>query len=343
MKALGFFENGDLSKMQLFETDIPKPKAGEVLIQLKASAFNHLDIWVRKGLPGIHLNLPHISGSDGAGIVAELGENVHSVKAGDRVAIDPGICEVEDEFTARGERSVSPDFAILGEHLSGTHTEYVVVPEKNLLKIPENISFELAAASGLVCMTAWRMLINRGNLKVGEMVLIVGAGGGVNSVAIQIAKLAGCEVHTITSSEEKMQKAKSLGADVVLNYKTESNWVEQLYKLTNKVGYDVVVDNVGKATLQTSMRLVKRGGRIVIVGNTRGQFVELDIRYLFGKQISLIGSTMGSHDDYLRVMQLVFAGKIKPPIHTILPLPQGIEAMRLMEEGEQFGKIVLSR
>lgn len=342
MKALGFMQHGDANQIQLLELPKPTPKKEEVLIQVKASAFNHLDIWVRKGLPGLKLMLPHISGSDAAGIVSELGSDVTNFQIGDRVAINPGINFSEDEFTLRGKQSESPHFAIIGEHLPGTHAEFIAVPAKNLIKLPQDISFEMAAAAGLVGLTAWRMLLHRAQIKAGETVLIIGAGGGVNSMAIQIAKLAGCYVYAATSTEEKIQQAKALGADHVYNYRENPEWPKELQRDTKKRGVDVVVDNVGKATLPISMQLVRRGGRIVIVGNTSGPNAELDIRYLFSKQISLIGSTMGNQQDYNDVMQQVFIGNIKPVIYKKFALDEGVEAMQILEKGEQFGKIVLT-
>ncbi len=343
MQALGFTEHGDISKMQVFNLPIPEPGAGEVLVNLQASAFNRLDIWVREGWHGLNLLLPHISGSDGAGIIASVGAGVTGIAVGDRVAIDPGINSIADEFTAQGEHSVSPGYHILGEQMRGTHTEYVVLPAENVIPLPDDISFEKAAATGLVFLTAWRMLMHRAKIRAGETVLILGAGGGVNSVAIQIAKLAGCTVFATTGSDAKMEQARQLGADKVLNYTADPKWWKSIYKLTGKTGVDVVVDNVGAATMPYSLRAVKRGGRIVIVGNTSGPKMELDIRFLFSKQISLIGSTMGNHHDYRTVMALVFAGKLTPVIHTVMPLSDGVAAMEIMERGEQFGKIVLSR
>jgi NADPH:quinone reductase-like Zn-dependent oxidoreductase len=343
MKAIGFTKHGDINTMALLELPKPKPGPGKALIAVKASAYNRLDIWVRQGWPGLNLNLPHISGSDGAGVVAALGPDTSDAAVGDRVAIDPGINLYQDAFTQRGQHSLSPGYKILGEHIPGAHAEYVVVPVQNLLLLPDNISFTEAAAAGLVYLTAWRMLIHRARIRAGESVLILGAGGGVNSAAIQISKLAGCTVYATTSSATKMTQAKSLGADVVLNYQNNPDWAKIIYKLTNKQGVDVVVDNVGATTLPASLRAVKRGGRIVIVGNTSGPKTSLDIRFLFTKQISLIGSTMGSHNDYRQVLKLVFSGALKPVIHTVMPLEKGVEAMALLERGEQFGKIVLGR
>jgi len=207
--------------------------------------------------------------------------------------------------------------------------------------MPEGWDFPQAAAPLLVSLTAWRMLIHRARLRAGESVLIIGAGGGVNSMAIQIAKLAGATVYALTSSEEKMARAKELGADVVLNYREDPDWPKTLYKLTDRRGVDVVVDNVGRATLAQSMRVVARGGRIVIVGNTSGPDAQIDIRFIFGKQISIIGSTMGSHQDFRDVMALIWAGKLKPVVDRVMPLAEGKRAFELMERGEQFGKIVL--
>ncbi len=343
MQAIGFSEHGDISKMGLFDVPEPTPGAGEVLVALKASAFNRLDIWVREGWKGLNLAMPHISGSDGAGVIAAVGEGVTGVAVGDRVAIDPGVNTAADAFTAQGEDSVSPRYVILGEHIPGTHTEFVVLPAENVIPLPDDVPFETAAAAGLVYLTAWRMLMRRANLRAGETVLVLGAGGGVNSAAIQIAKLAGCTVIATTSTKVKMAQAAELGADTVLNYRDDPNWWKAVYKLTGKQGADVVVDNVGAATMPYSLRAVKRGGRIVIVGNTSGPIVQLDLRFLFSKQISLIGSTMGSHYDYRTVMELVFAGKLHPTIHTVMPLTDGVAAMKILENGEQFGKIVLNR
>ncbi len=343
MKAIGFLAHGDMSHMAVLAVPQPEPGPGEALVKLQASAFNRLDIWVRAGWPGLKLALPHISGSDGAGDIAAVGSGVSGVNVGDRVAIDPGISTIADEFTARGEHSLSPGYYILGEHLPGTHAEYIVVPAANLVPLPKDAPYADAAAAGLVYLTAWRMLVHRAQLRAGESVLVLGAGGGVNSAAIQIAKLAGCTVYATTSSAEKMAHAEALGADVVLNYNTDPQWPKAIYRQTGKRGVDVVVDNVGAATLAHSLRAVARGGRIVIVGNTSGPKTGLDIRFLFAKQISLVGSTMGNHDDYRTVMNLVFAGKLKPVIHTIMPLADGVAAMALLEQGSQFGKIVLGR
>ena len=341
MKALVFHEHGELDRLQIADVPRPEPRPGEVLIEVKASALNHLDIWVRRGWPGLKLTMPHILGADGAGFVVALGEGVTRVEVGTRCAIDPGVNRYQDDFTRRGLDSVSPGYYIIGEHAPGFHADYAVVPATNLLPLPDDVNFSSAAAASLVFLTAWRMLIHRAQVRAGESVLILGAGGGVNSAAIQIAKYAGCTVYATTSSQVKMEKSRELGADVILNYREDPEWSKTIYRLTDKRGVDVVVDNVGQATWHDSLRAVARGGRIVSVGNTSGPVAQTDVRFIFGKQISIIGSTMGSHQDYRDVMRLVFNGTVQPVIHQVMPLDQGVEAVEILERGEQFGKIVL--
>jgi len=340
MKALYFLEHGGPEVLQYGDLPEPQPGEGEALVRVKAVALNHLDLWVCQGWPGLNLPKPHIGGSDVAGIVAGYGAGAKGPAVGTRVAIDPGIVQGEDEWTRRGEESVSPHYHLLGEHVRGGCAEYVTVPSRNLLPIPDGFDFAHAAAPILVGLTAWRMLVKRAQLKAGESVAIVGAGGGVNSFSIQVAKHLGATVYAITSAPEKMRKAKELGADYVVNYR-EEDWSKKLYQLTGKRGVDVVVDNVGQATLNSSMRALARGGRVVIVGNTSGPKAEIDVRLIFGKQISLIGSTMGSHDDFCDVMKLLWTGTIKPVIDRMMPLAEGRAAHDLLAAGQQFGKIVL--
>ena len=341
MKALYFDEHGELDVVKFGDVPDPKPGPGEVLVRVRACALNFLDIWVRRGWPGLKLEMPHWCGADVAGEIVELGENVADWQVGQRVVVDPGVNLFEDEFTRRGRDSVSPGYHILGEHRRGGAAEYLAISAGNLAAMPDDMDFPEAAAPLLVSLTAWRMLMHQAGLRAGETVLVVGAGGGVNSVAIQIAKLAGAFVYTVASNSAKAEQARQLGADVVLD-RSQVNWGKEVFKLTARRGVDVVVDNVGKATINTSMQAVARGGRIVIVGNTSGPQAEIDIRFIFGKQISLIGSTMGSHQDFRDVINLLWAGKIKPVIHQILPLSEGREAYKMMQEGKQFGKIVLA-
>jgi len=340
MKALYFDRHGGPEVLRYGELPDPEPGPGEAFVRVKAVALNHLDIFVRRGLPGLILPMPHVGGSDVSGVVAGYGPGADGPPVGTRVVVDPGILKGEDEWTRRGEDSVSPLYGILGEHSRGGCAEYLAVPAKNLRTIPEGFDFPEAAAPLLVGLTAWRMLVGRARLQAGEIVTIIGAGGGVNSIAIQIAKHLGATVIAATSTPEKMAKARALGADHVVNYRDE-DWSKAVYVLTGKRGADVVVDNVGQATLNASLRAAARGGRVVTVGGTSGPKAVIDVRLLFAKQISIIGSTMGSRADFDEVLSLVWARKIKPVIDRVLPLAEGRAAHELLETGAQFGKVVL--
>jgi NADPH:quinone reductase-like Zn-dependent oxidoreductase len=340
MKALYFEKHGDLDVIQYGDVADPSPGPREVLVKVRACALNHLDIWVRRGWPGLNLEMPHWCGADVAGEIVETGSHIKRWVSGQKVVIDPGINSAADEFTRRGEYSVSPGYHILGEHFKGGAAEFVVIPARNILPMPHDLDFPEAAAPLLVTLTAWRMLIKRAKLRPGESVLIIGAGGGVNTMAIQIAKLAGAFVYVVAGNNEKAKAASRLGADVVLD-RTQMDWEKKIQQLTQKRGVDLVVDNVGKATLSTSMRVVARGGRIVIVGNTSGPDAQIDIRYIFGKQISLIGSTMGSHQDFIDITTLLWSGKLNAVIDRIMSLKEGKKAYQTIERGEHFGKIVL--
>jgi NADPH2:quinone reductase len=340
MKAVFFESHGEIDVLRYGRVPDPVPSAGQVVVQVRACALNFLDIWVRRGWPGLKLEMPHWCGADVAGEIAALGPGVAGWTAGQRVVVDPGINRFEDEFTRRGQASVSPGYSVLGEHVRGGAAEYVAVPAANLAAMPEGLDFPSAAAPLLVGLTAWRMLIHRAGLKPAETVLVVGAGGGVNSMAIQVARLAGATVLVVAGDAEKSAKALKLGADAVID-RSRTDWVREVLKLTGKRGVDVVVDNVGRTTLAGSMQAVARGGRIVIVGNTSGPKAEIDIRFIFGKQISLIGSTMGSHQDFLTVTDLLWQDKLKPVIDRVFALSEGIEAYRRMEAGGHFGKILL--
>ena len=341
MKALYFEQHGELDVIQYGDVPEPETGPGQIKIKVQATALNHLDIWVRRGWPGLKLEMPHWGGADVAGEIVELGKGVSDRQVGQRVVADPGINLFEDEFTGRGEDCVSPGYHVLGEHQRGGAAEYIVLPAGGVASMPDHVDFAEAAAPLLVTLTAWRMLIHRALLRAGESVLVVGAGGGVNSMSIQVAKMAGAFVYAVASNEKKAQLAKELGADVVLD-RSQVDWSREIYKLTGKRGVDVVVDNVGKATLMTSMQALARGGRIVIVGKTSGPQAEIDIRYIFGKQISLIGSTMGTHQDFRDMIAMLWAGKLKAVVDRVIPLSEGRQAHEIMEKGEQFGKIVLT-
>ncbi|MBK8985032.1 MAG: zinc-binding dehydrogenase [Chloroflexi bacterium] len=342
MKAVVFHEHGTLEKVSY--TDVAEPQLGpdEVLLQVKAAALNRLDLWVLAGWPGLNLKLPHVMGSDGAGVIAQVGANVAGFTPGDRVAVNPTLFCGRCAYCRRGQDNMCQQFAILGEHVDGFFADYTAVPAHNLLKLPDHISFATAAAASLVFVTAWHSLIKAGRLQAGESVLIVGAGGGVNTAAIQIAKLAGAgPIYVIGSSEEKLAQARALGADVTINRQAE-DWGRALFKATQRQGVDVVVDNVGAATYAASLRALKRGGRLLTVGNTSGPQFEIDNRLIFGKQLRIIGSTMGTSSDYEEVMALVFNGRLRPIIHATYPLADGPAALKRLQDGDVSGKLVLS-
>jgi NADPH:quinone reductase-like Zn-dependent oxidoreductase len=340
MRASVIYEHGGREVLQIADLPVPEPGRGQVRLNMKTAALNRLDLWVREGWKGLNLHMPHITCADGAGVVDAVGEGVTNVQVGDRVGINPTVAD-PDCILLNGSEDACLDIAIMGEHAPGVAAEYVVIPARNVVKLPDHVSFVESAAAGLVYVTAWHSLMRRGGLQAGQSVLVVGAGGGVNTASIQIARLAGCRVYVVGSTAEKCAQAQALGADVTIDRSAVESWSKELFRLTNRQGVDVVVDNVGQATMFDSIRSLRRGGRILIVGNTSGPLFNLDLRYLFSRQISLIGSSMGSTKDFQQVMQLVFEGKLKPAISTVLPLSDIREGHRLLEAGAVFGKVVL--
>lgn len=340
MKALIFREHGGLDRLEY--ADVPEPVVGphEALVQVKGVALNHLDLWVRNGIPGLRVALPHVGGSDIAGVVAAVGEEVDGAWVGRRVVINPALACGHCVFCLAGEQSQCFSFRILGEHTPGGLAEYAVAPATNLYAIPDDYPFAEAAAAPLVFQTAWRALISQARLRAGERVLIVGAGGGVATAAIQIARLAGAYIYAVTSSPEKEQRARELGADETINYK-EVDFAKEIGQRTGRRGVDVVLENVGPATWKGSVRALARGGRLVTYGATTGRMAETDLNLLFWNQLQLIGSTMASYAEFAEVMGLVFSGRLRPAVDRVLPLREGREAQRILEAGEQFGKVVL--
>jgi NADPH:quinone reductase-like Zn-dependent oxidoreductase len=340
MRAAFFREHGGPAVMEFGEWPDPVAGPNQVLVQVKATALNRLDKWVRDGWPGLKLDLPHIGGSDAAGVVLATGEGVSGWAAGDRVAINSNVGCGACPFCLEGRDNVCDNWHLMGETAPGLNAEIVAVPATQLLTLPAAVPFEQAAAAGLVYQTAWHSLMTRGGLRAGESVLIVGAGGGVNTASIQIAKLAGCTVYVVGSDEKKLALAQSLGADVLIN-RSRVDWGREVFRLTGRRGADVVVDNVGAATMMTSLRAVRKGGRVLTVGNTSGPKYEIDNRYFFARHISLIGSTMSTRAEYATVMGLVFSGKLKPVIDSAFPLADIRAAHEKMERGDIAGKIVL--
>ncbi|HLE47508.1 MAG TPA: zinc-binding dehydrogenase [Candidatus Thermoplasmatota archaeon] len=343
MKAVAIREHGGLEKIEVLDLPKPEPKAGEALVRVRAASLNRLDLFTINGIKGLVLKMPHVPGGDAAGVLEAFGPGAERAgfKVADRVTFNPGVWCTQCEMCRRGEESQCANYGIIGEHMPGAMAEFVTVPARNLVKIPADVPFEVAAAAPLVYQTAWRELITRAQIRLGETVVVVGAGSGVSTAAIQIAARAGCRVIATSSTPEKLAKAKALGATDLINYKTE-DWSKRVYELTGKRGADVVLDSVGKETLNQSIRSLRKGGRVVIIGGTTGQEVDLNLRYVYWKQVSILGSTMGSHREFEDVMALVFNGQLKPVVGAQFPMAQARAAFQLMERGENFGKIVLT-
>ena len=342
MKAAIINNHGDLDAIEIGDIEMPEVHATDVLVQTKHAALNHLDSFVVKGWSGLNLAMPHVLGSDGSGIVQEVGSEVTLVQPGDAVTINPGLSCGKCEACLSGNQNLCKEFSIKGEHLRGTFAEYFTIPECNALKIPGDYPMDKAAAAPLVFLTAWRMLVSRAELKPGEIVFIHGASGGVATAAIQLAKYLGATVIATTSTAEKAERAKQLGADHVIDYNEMPDYSGLVFKeLTGKQGVDVVVDSIGAKTFATSVRLLKPNGRLVTCGATTGPTTELDLRQIFWKQLNIIGSTMSNQKEFRDVMRLVFSGKLDPVIDRIFSIDQAKEAEEYLVRGDQFGKVLL--
>ena len=341
MKAILFEQHGGPEVLQYRDFPAPEPGPGQVQVQIHAAAMNRLDVWVRNGWPGIRLEYPHIPGADGAGIVSAIGPGVTSCRTGDRVVINPNLSDGTCEFCRAGQDNLCVRWALLGETVRGTYAQYVVMPDRNVLALPPDFPFDQAAAASLVFLTAWHSLITRGKLQPGESILIVGAGGGVNIASLQIAKYVGAKVLVVGSNRAKLKRAEELGADELIDRSVDADWSKPVYQLTGRRGVDVVVDNVGAGTLPLSLRAARKGGRILTVGNTGGPKFEFDNRYMFTKHLTYIGSTMGTQADFMQVMSLIFAGRLRPVIDETFALRDARRAHEHMERGEFFGKIIL--
>lgn len=340
MKALGFTEHGDWKNLRVVELPVPEPGPGEVRVRVKFAALNRLDLFVLKGWKGLELEKPHVGGSDVAGLVDKAGAGVSGWAHGDRVVVYPSTSCGQCESCRRDEVSMCLNHRLIGEHRRGGFAEYLVVPARNLKRVPDGFPLDQAAAASLVFLTAWRMLITRARLRAGESVLIVGAGGGVNTAAIQVAKLAGAGPILVTATtKEKGDLARSLGADAIMD--ARGDWHKEVHSLTGKRGVDVIVDNVGEATWGKSLRAAARGGRIVTVGGTTGYDPKAELNQVFWKQLSVIGSTMGDPHEFNTAMDLVFEGKLRAVIDARYPLSEGVEAYRRLAEGGAQGKLLV--
>jgi len=341
MRAALFDGFGGPEVLRIDEVRRPEPGPGEVLVQVKAAGMNHLDLWVRRGLP-VQTTMPHIGGSDVAGVVAGLGPDVTGVRVGARVVVNPSLWCGRCEWCLRGEQPLCVDYRILGEHTNGGFAEYVAVPARNLFAIPDDFTFAEAAAVPLAFSTAWRGLITRGRLRPGEAVLITGASGGVATAAVQIARLAGARVFALTTGDN-VDRVRALGAHVV--YDRESgdagDWSREIWKDTGKRGVDVAFDSVGRAIWPQLLRALARGGRLVTYGATTGADAATDVRVVFWKQIEILGTTMASPREFDAVMRLVFRRELRPVVDVELPLAEVRQAHERLEAGRHFGKIVL--
>jgi len=339
MKAAVFHEHGGPDVVRV--EDVPRPhlRRGEVLVRVRAAAMNHLDLWVRRGI-GIETTMPHIGGSDIAGVIEEIAPDTDAPAIGQRVVVNPSLFCGRCESCVRGEQSLCFRFRILGEHTDGGFAEFVAVPATHAYPIPESLSFEHAAALPISYQTAWRALVTQARLRPGEDVLVIGASGGTAAAAVQIARLMGARVFAVTSGAENVERVRGLGADTVYD-RSDTDWSRELHRATGKRGVDVVVENVGEATWQGSIRSLARGGRLVTFGATAGPQAVTDLRVLFWKQLHLIGTTMASRSEFEAMLSVAVRGGFSPVVDRVMPLDDAREAHERLEAGEQFGKIVL--
>lgn len=340
MKAVVFKQHGGPEVLEYADAPDPTIRANEVLVEVKACALNHLDIWARGGLPGIKIPLPHILGNDVAGVVREVGELVSWVEAGDEVMLQPGVSCGHCVECLAGRDNLCREYDIIGYRRHGGYAELVAAPAVNVIPKPANLSWEEAAALPLVTVTAWHMLVTRAAVQPGEDVLVHAAGSGVGSLGIQIAKLRGARVIATASSDEKLAKATELGADDVVNY-TNADWPKEVKRLTSRKGVDVVFEHTGAATWPGSLGSLKSNGRLVTCGATSGFAAETDLRQVFYRHVTILGSFMGSKSELLEAMKFVESGRIRAVVDQSLPLAEARHAHELMEDRAQFGKLVL--
>ncbi|MGZ8847809.1 MAG: zinc-binding dehydrogenase, partial [Pyrinomonadaceae bacterium] len=340
MKAVIFENHGGPEVLRFTDVADPKISSNEVLIEVRACALNHLDVWVRNGMPGIKIPLPHILGNDVAGVVREVGELVSWAKAGDEVMIQPGVSCGHCAECLAGHDNMCDEYDIIGYRRDGGYAELVAVPGVNLIPKPKDLSWAEAAALPLVTLTAWHMLVARAEVKPGESVLVHAAGSGVGSLGIQIAKLCGARVIATASSDEKLAKARELGADETVKYSND-DWPKQVKRLTDGRGVDVVFEHTGAATWAGSILSLKKGGRLVTCGATSGFDARTDLRHVFYRHLTILGSMMGSKADLLAAMKFIETGQIRAVVDRTLPLAEARQAHELMEDRAQFGKLVL--
>jgi NADPH:quinone reductase-like Zn-dependent oxidoreductase len=343
MRAATYRQHGGPEVLEIADVPTPTPGPHEVQVRVTATALNHIDVWMRRGLPALHLELPHVSGGDVCGVVSALGQGVTGVTEGDRVVLNPGMSCGHCPACLGGRDQFCPDFRMLGEQTWGGQAEYVVVPQANIVPVPREkvaLSDEQIAAVPIAFITAWQMLVDRAQIRQGETVLVLAAGSGVGSAAIQIAKLWGARVITTASTDEKLAAARALGADETINH-TKTEIVAEVKRLTGRRGADIVIEHVGASTFPKSIVAAAKGGRIVTCGATDGFEPVLNLRHVFWRQLSILGSTLASKQRLFEIMDLMGAGRLEPVVHTVLPLEQIAGGHRLIESRAAFGKIVL--
>lgn len=340
MKAMRIHEHGGPDVLKLDPIDPPHPGPGEVTVEVKACAMNHLDVWTRKGLPGVQIPMPHILGSDIAGVVAEIGEKVSGVSPGDEVVVQPGLSCGRCLRCIQGRNSECKDYKIFGYQVDGGYTERVKVPAGNILPKPLGLTFEEAASIPLVFLTAWHMLVERARIQPGEDVLVLAAGSGVGVASIQVAKLWGARVITTASTNEKLEKARQIGADETINYR-EKDFSDEVKRLTDNKGVEVVIEHVGAETFDKSLRSLAKGGRLVTCGATSGPTAGINLRYIFARHLSILGSYMGGKAELAELLPFFDTGKLRPVVDKVFALEEAADAHRRMESRDLFGKIVL--
>ena len=342
MRALTISATGSLDNVE-FRTDIAPPPVtapGMVRLRMRAAPLNHLDLWTIRGLPGMAISAPWVIGADGMGVVTEVSDGVVSVRRGDRVVINPGLSCRACEYCRAGEQPLCVKFRVLGEHVRGTFADEIVVPAANVRAIPDHVSDAEASAFGLAAITAWRMLVTRAGVQAGDEVLIWGIGGGVAQAALLIAKSRGARVWVTSGSDAKLERARAMGADELINH-TGIDVGREVRARTGKRGVNVVIDSVGAATWEQSLGALGRAGRLVTCGGTSGHDLHMDVRRLFWNQWTVMGSTMGSDADFEAALGELVAGRLPLPVDSRFPLAQGREALAHLQSGAQFGKVVL--
>lgn len=340
MKAVLMRAHGGPEVVRVEELPDPEPGPGQVVVAVKAAALNHLDVWVREGWQGLKLSFPHVFGSEAAGVVEAVGPGVDGARAGDEVLVNPSFGCGRCERCLSGQENLCRSFTIYGEHVPGAQAERFVVPARHVLPKPARLSFEEAAAVPLTFMTAWHALVVRARVRPGETVLVHAAGSGVGVAAVQIAKLFGARVIATAGSDAKLERARALGADEVVNYERQ-DFLKEVKRLTDRRGVEVVFEHVGKSTWERSILSAALGGRIVTVGATTGFDPLTDLRHVFYRQLSILGSTMGTAGDVAQVLRFVEEGKLRPVVDRVLPLAEARAAQELLSSRAQFGKIVL--